>query len=510
MEKSKRVRILETEPQRQFQDFDELYVDMNDHYVKEDGRIISLSSAHSKSRQFLNLKNYILKGKHQFDNKLVPNTLPEYLKPTQQCTIIDFVARLKGRGIICIKAGGGKTLTSIVLSGIYGLKTLFVTPPAKKRDFIQECMKWTGEVMVDVKSPKDIDDFCTNRLFIISVHTGKFHPSIFQMSWGMVVIDEAHALNGEDTLISNAWREACHNATYVALLTASPLTKHHEQVFNMLNCVNPYVFPDRHVFRSRYSCVEEDPRGRVFVIGNKRENEFGCMFKLFRSDGKQNDGPRNDESLAELKIENDYGKLTRKFVYVDNTPELPKMGDIPKCNPGSMMGKAALQATVRKFKFEKCKLLTPIVLEMVLKQNTGTGTLIFVDGLEQQDYLVCALKDKVNRVEKINGKITKKKREQIFADAASGKIDALIATFRTSAEGINLVPSITQLLILDIPWSWSDITQGESRIHRQGQKHSVNSYIFIVRNSDIDNMLISRCRGNIAFTVNALNGCGYS
>ncbi len=72
----------------------------------------------------------------------------------------------------------------------------------------------------------------------------------------------------------------------------------------------------------------------------------------------------------------------------------------------------------------------------------------------------------------------------------SGKSPLFIATIMAAAEGITLTEAST-VVFAEYEWTPAKMLQAEDRLHRIGQRNTVNSYWFALVNS-IDEMFINK------------------
>lgn len=72
------------------------------------------------------------------------------------------------------------------------------------------------------------------------------------------------------------------------------------------------------------------------------------------------------------------------------------------------------------------------------------------------------------------------KQASIDAFQRNPKTDVIICSIKAAAAGITLTAS-SNVAFIELPWTYADCDQAESRAHRIGQKDSVNCYYLLGR-----------------------------
>ena len=72
------------------------------------------------------------------------------------------------------------------------------------------------------------------------------------------------------------------------------------------------------------------------------------------------------------------------------------------------------------------------------------------------------------------------KQASIDAFQRNPKTDVIICSIKAAAAGITVTAS-SNVAFIELPWTYADCDQAESRAHRIGQKDSVNCYYLLGR-----------------------------
>jgi SWI/SNF-related matrix-associated actin-dependent regulator 1 of chromatin subfamily A len=138
----------------------------------------------------------------------------------------------------------------------------------------------------------------------------------------------------------------------------------------------------------------------------------------------------------------------------------------------------------------------------ILKDITARGKLRdvieFVGSFRENNQKViifCNLHDIVDRLLVafphavcVTGRQTfEEKQASVDAFQKSPKVDVIICSIKAASAGITLTAA-SNVVFIELPWTYADCDQAESRAHRIGQRDSVTAYYLLGRRS-IDHKL---------------------
>lgn len=170
-----------------------------------------------------------------------PNSNLNYL-PYQRAGIY-FMSKLAPRALCAYEPGLGKTVVS---SGLINecqdvRKVLVVVPASLRFNWKQELEKWVFRQL--------------DRLEIVSydsVWREKNFNDLLSESWDLIVFDEAHYLKEQTSKRSQACLALSKKTKRLVALTGTPIKNRIKDLYNIVQIINPKLFPDFNSFGLRY------------------------------------------------------------------------------------------------------------------------------------------------------------------------------------------------------------------------------------------------------------------
>ena len=198
------------------------------------------------------------------------------LNPHQiDAALFAFRSPLSRGAILADEVGLGKTIEAgILLSQKWAeqkRKLLIIVPAALRKQWNQELADkfFLPSVILENRSFKQIikqgnlNPFNQKEIIICSYHFARAQDVyIKQMSWDLVIVDEAHRLRNvykPTNRIANAIKDAINHAPKV-LLTATPLQNSIQELYGLVSIVDDYTFGDLKSFKAQFGLLrtEED------------------------------------------------------------------------------------------------------------------------------------------------------------------------------------------------------------------------------------------------------------
>lgn len=392
---------------------------------------------------------------------------------------VEFFMNSGGRAILSDDMGTGKTLQSLAyVVNTDQKRTLVICPASVKFSWQNEVGRWTKlkSFVVDSKTkfsniPHDVD------VVIINYNILKKHfNELMKYQWNCLVSDESQMLRNSSAIRTKAVKAISRNIPSVLLLSGTPLVNRPIELFNLLNIIDPKVWPSWYNFAVRYaggrrtqwgfeangSTNLEELKQRIekyFLRRTKEEvlpqlpakirteipielsGEFGRQYKTAASDLAQylkNYKKRSDESISKTVQDE---KLTR----INYLRQINSMG-----------------------KIETAKELIKNIIDnggKVLVFSCFNAPLLELQKTLQDVSVMIIGSTNVND----RGEIVKKFQED-------PNIKVFFGGVLSAGSGITLTAA-SNILFLDFSWSPSDMKQAEDRAHRLGAEYeSLNIY----------------------------------
>ena len=249
-------------------------------------------SIHPEFRCYEDALEYIVqernkKQRHQLvDNKqteLFKNISKSKLFPYQEKGVLFAVKA--GRCILADDMGLGKTLQAIVCTEVlrkqFNINTaLIICPTSLKYQWKTEIEKFTGNTNVcvvegNIFARKKIYNNNTSDYLIVSYQMAA-NDFIYlnEMHADVLILDEAQRIKNWKTKTSASIKRI--KTTYALVLTGTPVENKIEDLYSLMQIVNPFMLGSLHNFLSKHQVKEGDTDK---VIGYKNLNDVGTQLR---------------------------------------------------------------------------------------------------------------------------------------------------------------------------------------------------------------------------------------
>ncbi|XP_071351598.1 uncharacterized protein chd6 isoform X3 [Trachinotus anak] len=328
-------------------------------------------------------------------------------------------------------------------------------------------------------------------------------PELKKLHWRCVVIDEAHRLKNRNCKLLEGLK--LMNLEHKVLLTGTPLQNSVEELFSLLNFLEPLQFPSESSFLEEFGDLKTDEQVKKLQAILKP-----MMLRRLKDDVEKNLAPK-EETIIEVELTNIQKKyyraiLEKNFSFLSkganqhNMPNLINtMMELRKCCNHPYLITGAEEKILESFK--KCH--SPDALDFQLQAMIqAAGKLVLIDKLLPkllagghkvlvfsqmvrcldilEDYLI----QRRYTYERIDGRVRGNLRQAAidrFCKPDSDRFVFLLCT-RAGGLGINLTAADT-CIIFDSDWNPQNDLQAQARCHRIGQSKAVKVYRLITRNS---------------------------
>uniref|UniRef100_A0A8C9Y643 Chromodomain helicase DNA binding protein 6 n=1 Tax=Sander lucioperca TaxID=283035 RepID=A0A8C9Y643_SANLU len=328
-------------------------------------------------------------------------------------------------------------------------------------------------------------------------------PELKKLQWRCVVIDEAHRLKNRNCKLLEGLK--LMNLEHKVLLTGTPLQNSVEELFSLLNFLEPLQFPSESTFLEEFGDLKTDEQVKKLQAILKP-----MMLRRLKDDVEKNLAPKQ-ETIIEVELTNIQKKyyraiLEKNFSFLSkganqhNMPNLINtMMELRKCCNHPYLITGAEEKILESFR----KYHSPDALDFQLQAMIqAAGKLVLIDKLLpkllagghkvlvfsqmvrcldiMEDYLI----QRRYTYERIDGRVRGNLRQAAidrFCKPDSDRFVFLLCT-RAGGLGINLTAADT-CIIFDSDWNPQNDLQAQARCHRIGQSKAVKVYRLITRNS---------------------------
>ncbi|CAI9765888.1 unnamed protein product [Fraxinus pennsylvanica] len=424
-------------------------------------------------------------------------------------------------GILADEMGLGKTLQTISLlgylhefRGITG-PHMVVAPKSTLGNWMNEIKRFCP-VLRAVKFLGNPDErkYIREELLV----AGKFDVCVtsFEMaikeksalrrfSWRYIIIDEAHRIKNENSLLSKTMR--LYNTNYRLLITGTPLQNNLHELWSLLNFLLPEIFSSAETFDEWFQISGENDQQEVVQQLHKVLRPF--LLRRLKSDVEKGLPPKKETILkvgmSQMQKQYYRALLQKDLEVVNAGGERKRLLNIAMqlrkcCNhpylfqgaepgPPYTTGEHLIENAGKMVLLDK---LLPKLKErdsrvLIFSQMTRLLD-ILEDYLMLRGYLYC-------RIDGNTGGEDRDASIEVFNKPRSEKFVFLLST-RAGGLGINLATADV-VILYDSDWNPQVDLQAQDRAHRIGQKKEVQVFRFCTEYT-IEEKVIERAYKKLA------------
>ena len=390
--------------------------------------------------------------------------------------------------------GLGKTLEAIAtINKANAFPCLVICPNVVKINWQREWAKFTDKkAMVLTDSVRESWPFFwqtgMNQVFIVNYESLRkyfvrritksekwtlkdveFHQTINLFK--SVIIDESHKVKSTSTQQSKFCKGIASGKEYIILLTGTPVVNKPNDLVCQLGIMDRMIdFGGWKYFMSRYC---SGPNG----ASNLKELNFmlwkNCFFRREKSK-VLTQLPDKVRQVMSCDITNrkEYQDAERDLIdYLKRYKE----ADDEKIQK-SLKGEVMVRIGILKDVTARGKLKEVIDFVKDFREN-GKKIILFCNLHEIVDRLLAAFPSAVCVTGRQN---MEEKQASVDAFQKNPKTDVIICSIKAASAGITLTAA-SDVAFIELPWTYAECDQAESRAHRIGQKDSVNCYYLLGR-----------------------------
>ncbi|KAL9645087.1 hypothetical protein ABK040_004578 [Willaertia magna] len=447
-----------------------------------------------------------------YSNVLLTSS-PKFIENTTlrnyQLDGVNWLIRLHDRGVNGILAdemGLGKTVQTIAFLGylkyIRGIRGphMVIVPKSVIPNWIDQVSKWCPNLNI-IKfhgSKEQRQEIKQNQLiggkFEICVTSYeiaiKEKTALNKFKWYYIIIDEAHRIKNENSMLSQSVRG--FDSNYRLLITGTPLQNNLHELWSLLNFLLPEVFDSAEDFDQWFNLKEGQAETQIIEQLHKVLKPF--LLRRLKNDIQTEIPPKKEIYLecGMSKMQKEYYRsiLTRdlnalkggeKVRLLNVVMQLRKCCNHPYLFDGAEPGPPYTLGDHLINNSGKMVLLDKLLIRL---KEQGSRVLIFTQMTRVLDILEDYCFFKSYEYCRIDGQTSSELREahlEEFNKEGSSKFIFLLST-RAGGLGINLATADT-VVIYDSDWNPQADLQAQDRCHRIGQKKPVNVYRLITKDS---------------------------
>ena len=333
-----------------------------------------------------------------------------------------------------------------------------------------------------------------------------------EMQADVLILDEAQRIKNWKTKTSAAIKRI--KTTYALVLTGTPVENKIEDLYSLMQIVNPYLLGSLHNFLSRHQVTED---GTDKVIGYKNLNDVGVVLQdvMLRRTKAQvlKDLPkRMDKNIfvplttQQLELHTEYAdkvaRLVNKWKRMRFLSEEDRQNLLKFLNMMRMVSDSTFiidQETNHQTKLDELQNILDEILAM-----PDEKVVIFSQWERMTRLVAATLKEQNIGFEYLHGGIPGKDRGKLYENFTNDKNCKIFLSTDAGGVGLNL-QSAAYMINLDIPWNPAVLEQRIGRIYRLGQKKNV-SIINLVSQDSIEHRMLDVLKFKKEIAAGILDG----
>lgn len=411
-----------------------------------------------------------------------------------QLSNIDYLIKSK-RCIDGSEMGVGKTFTSIFSVESENLfPCLVVTPASIKYNWKIQWSKINPKRKISVIDD-DQANFSADVVIINYDKLGKKteddkvelkFDNLSIVEWKSVICDESQYLKNPKAVRSKSVKMICKKVEYVFFLSGTTIMNRPSELISPLSILGKFnmLFGNWRNFVYRY-CDATQSRYGLDISGATNVTELNNILKTnsyVRIEKRDvlKELPEIEETIYEVELDNEkeYRKAENDLIgYLKNTYGKEKAEKAENAEH------LVLINTLRQLSV-KGKLTSIVELINLYLESCDRKLLIFGVYKESLKALSEIYKCKI-----ITGEVSSKERQKIIDNFQNNKSRVLIGNIQSLGVGVDGLQNVcSDMIFIELPYRFTDISQAVSRLERDGQKNSISVQYVLAKNT-IDELI---------------------
>lgn len=440
-----------------------------------------------------------IKASYEPDYSMIKTTLYDYQKQG-----VDFGLFLRAV-LIGDEMGLGKTLQAIALSlmkkEIFGFKNvLIVTLASLKEQWKREIGKFTdAEAVIVSGSPVMRKEIYrrSGAYFKITNYEAVLRDVtiISEMKPDIVILDEAQRIKNFNTKTADAVKQLPRE--HAIVLTGTPLENKLEDVYSIVQFLDPTLLSPLWDFASRYFMMLRKPKGKINGYTNLLELKQRLSHLVIRR--------KKEDVLKDLP------ETTTNNYYIDLTEQQEKMHAGFKTMLIPLLSKKYLtpvefqriqmlllkmrQACNSTYLIDKKTNLSPKLKEFEsiiqdLVCENGRKVVVFSEWTGMTFLIARSLSKAGISFVELSGKIPVKKRQKLIDEFTNNPDCRVFLSTDAGGTGLNL-QAADCVINFELPWNPARLKQRTGRVNRIGQKSQCINVINLISKRSIEENILS-------------------
>jgi len=390
---------------------------------------------------------------------------------------VEFLDTNNGSALIADEMGLGKTVQALAWLRKHpeNRPVLIVCPASLKLNWRNEAKKWLSEedkiyvINKQYESNKDI--------YIINYDIlKKYNKKLIENKFNTIIFDESHYLKNGKAQRTKQGSKLSENIPHKILLTGTPVLNRPNELWQQINIINPDLFPNFFKYGLEYCGAHKNGFGWDFSgATNKEELNEKLKQIMVRRTKKQVLTELPDKRRTSITFDIDENNSFETNEYRIAEYDFPKyyMENIKNERLGN--GEELVRIEILKQLATKYK-MDNVITWINEFLNTDKKLVLFA---HHKDVIDTISETFPSISVKLTGSTKMEDRQKAVDEFQNNpNIKLFIGNIKSAGVGITLTES-SDVAFVELPWTPSDLVQAEDRVHRIGQKNSVNIYYLV-------------------------------
>lgn len=418
--------------------------------------------------------------------------LKTLLFPYQKTGIL-FAARA-GRSLICDEMGLGKTIQAIgtaeLLKQEFGINNvLVISPTSLKYQWESEIKRFSSSTVRVIEGLPHLrqQQYVSGEFYkIVSYHTlNNDVQMINECEFDLVILDEAQRIKNWKTKIARSVKKI--RSLYSLVLTGTPLENKLEELYSIVQFVDPFKLGPYYHFLNRYQVKNDTGR----IIGYNHLHEIkeilsDIMIRRNKAEVLSQLPERTDKNLfvtmtdKQMGFHEEFKEVVARLIYKWRT-----YGFLSELDRQRLMIHLNLMRMVCDSTYildQETRFDTKIdELICILEEyfdGTNEKVVIFSQWERMTRIVAKELEERSVGFQYLHGGVPAKHRKILFENFNNDPDCRVFLSTDAGSTGLNL-QSASMIINLDIPWNPAVLEQRIGRVHRYGQMNKVSVINFV-------------------------------
>ncbi|MDX1911851.1 MAG: DEAD/DEAH box helicase [Saprospiraceae bacterium] len=410
-----------------------------------------------------------------------------------------------GRVLLGDEMGLGKTVQAIAAAELFrrenGIsKILILAPTSLKYQWKTELEKFTGQtahVVEGIATHRHRQHLEGEAVYkIASYHSALFDSHVMnEAGYDLIILDEAQRIKNWRTKIAQSVRRI--HTRYTFVLTGTPVENNLEELYGLVQFVDPFALGPRHAFFPRYQTTDDN--GRVIGYENLGEIRQLLAQRLIRRTKKavlKQLPKRQDKNLIvpmtlqqrefHREFADEVARLVAKWQRMKFLDEQDRLKLLKNLNMMRMVCDSTYiidPSTNYQTKVDELMNILEEILEI-----EGEKVVIFSQWARMNDLVVKELEAFGVSYRYLHGGVPGRDRGALYTEFNQNPEVRVFVSTDAGGVGLNL-QSAAWLINMDIPWNPGVLEQRIGRIYRLGQEKAVNIINLVAQETIEHNLL---------------------